>query len=703
MEKDRNRRYGTANELAADIGRYLTHETVFARPPSLAYRCQKFLRKNRIQVGAAAIVLIALVSGLVVSLAMMQKAREEAEVADRTTEFLVELFEYAAPNATLGEAMPVGLLLRQGEQRLRTELRDQPAVRARLLGTLGMVSDWLEADGRAIELLDEAIEQRTALEGASDEKVLEWRLVRAGALFGLGQLKEATARSKSLQAEIGAALGESHDLSFVADRLHGVMLRRLGRTEEAESCFRESIARSRAAGDALQEARTVEALGVLKIDLGEYDEALELLRASLTQKTASLPDRHPSVAATRRFVCNALRYLGEFEQAERIMQRLAEDIKQLYGTDHPAYARLLTDHGRMLLAQGRYPEAEARMRSAVQLLEEAGIDRGPNLAWVLNDYGSLLCKLGKHREARPVLERSAGLYDDIFGDHAHHAICLRNLALALVETGEVEQAEARSRESLAMVQRLQEGTEADHWDAVAGLGYMLSRCGKLAESEKLLREALAFEGRWPRRAYAHLDLGHVLNLRAERGENRARNAEMAIENIEAGLTLLRQKPQQDAWRLATGTYNLGWARAMQGDRGGAEESLRDSATRLRRLFPDGHWFLAFPVNYLGGLVARDRPEEGIQLLEEALELRRRFFHPKHHWLLFSMIRLGSLYVQQDRLDAAEPLLLEAYPLMLEVHGEGHAVTNATLQMLELLYEKRGNPTKAKEYRDKIKR
>src|SRR5262249_30354973 len=47
LEKDRNRRYGTANGFAADIVRYLSDEPVEACPPSSAYRFRKFARRNR--------------------------------------------------------------------------------------------------------------------------------------------------------------------------------------------------------------------------------------------------------------------------------------------------------------------------------------------------------------------------------------------------------------------------------------------------------------------------------------------------------------------------------------------------------------------------------------------------------------------------------------------------------------------------------
>jgi WD40 repeat protein/tRNA A-37 threonylcarbamoyl transferase component Bud32 len=67
LEKDRTRRYDTANGLAMDIERHLKHEPVVARPPSVGYRLQKSFRRNKLVFTAAGVVALALVLGVVVS------------------------------------------------------------------------------------------------------------------------------------------------------------------------------------------------------------------------------------------------------------------------------------------------------------------------------------------------------------------------------------------------------------------------------------------------------------------------------------------------------------------------------------------------------------------------------------------------------------------------------------------------------------
>src|SRR5205807_9813357 len=64
LEKQRERRYETANALSRDIQRYLADEVVEARPPSAGYRLKQFVRRHKGQVLAASLVLFALLAGM---------------------------------------------------------------------------------------------------------------------------------------------------------------------------------------------------------------------------------------------------------------------------------------------------------------------------------------------------------------------------------------------------------------------------------------------------------------------------------------------------------------------------------------------------------------------------------------------------------------------------------------------------------------
>jgi hypothetical protein len=150
LEKDRGRRYETANGLAMDVQRYLEDEPVAARPPSNLYRFQKLARRHWLGFAATMAVLMALAIGLVVSTMEAVRARRAEAAQIRLKEGAVE--------AGAGEAKARVL----AEQRLY-EARLSEARAKRLSGVAGQRFESLAAIAEAAtlnrtpELSDEAM------------------------------------------------------------------------------------------------------------------------------------------------------------------------------------------------------------------------------------------------------------------------------------------------------------------------------------------------------------------------------------------------------------------------------------------------------------------------------------------------------------------------------------------------------------------
>ena len=93
MAKEPERRYDAATALAADLERYLRHEPVLAGPPTIGYRVRKFVRRHRLQVGAAALVLLTLVGGIAASSWFAWQAVAQAELAEGNAQIARERAE----------------------------------------------------------------------------------------------------------------------------------------------------------------------------------------------------------------------------------------------------------------------------------------------------------------------------------------------------------------------------------------------------------------------------------------------------------------------------------------------------------------------------------------------------------------------------------------------------------------------------------
>jgi hypothetical protein len=107
LEKNRNRRYATANDLAADVQRYLNNEPVTARPPSQLYQFQKLVRRNRTLFISGAMVALSLLAGLGVSTSLFFREKEARQEQAR--------LRVLAENARASEAR----LLSQAQARER--------------------------------------------------------------------------------------------------------------------------------------------------------------------------------------------------------------------------------------------------------------------------------------------------------------------------------------------------------------------------------------------------------------------------------------------------------------------------------------------------------------------------------------------------------------------------------------------------------
>jgi serine/threonine protein kinase len=158
LEKDRRRRYETANGLAADVKRYLDNEPVVASPPSRFYRLQKLMRRNRVTFAAGTVVVLTLIASSTVSTWLYlreREARRQAERAEqqklnlqREAEHLDELRQTAEDRQKLLEAIP---LFGAGQNELADALLEKIVVgkpaseHAVMYRTLG---DWNAAQSR---------------------------------------------------------------------------------------------------------------------------------------------------------------------------------------------------------------------------------------------------------------------------------------------------------------------------------------------------------------------------------------------------------------------------------------------------------------------------------------------------------------------------------------------------------------------------
>ncbi len=142
LEKDRTRRYETANGLALDVQRYLADETVVARPPSSAYRFQKLVRRNKLAFGAAGAVACALLLGIIATTWQAVRAthakREALAAEQEQARLRIAAEEEAARSKKIAQA---SMLLARGDNGGAEQILNAMPLQAEMVGLFAKLGD----------------------------------------------------------------------------------------------------------------------------------------------------------------------------------------------------------------------------------------------------------------------------------------------------------------------------------------------------------------------------------------------------------------------------------------------------------------------------------------------------------------------------------------------------------------------------------
>ena len=221
LEKDRTRRYPTANALAIDIRHHLVNEPVLAGPPSAWYRMRKFARRHRMGVAAAG-VLVALLAVFAAVMTVQSRriaqerdrANQEAATAKQVSEFLVGLFKASDPTQARGDLVTAREILDRGAREIEQTLRDQPDVQGRLQSTIGEVYTSLGSYDAALPLLEKAAATQRRVLGDDHPDTLVARHLLANLYWTQGRFGDAEPLYLDLVERRTRLLGERHPLTL---------------------------------------------------------------------------------------------------------------------------------------------------------------------------------------------------------------------------------------------------------------------------------------------------------------------------------------------------------------------------------------------------------------------------------------------------------------------------------------------------------
>jgi serine/threonine protein kinase/tetratricopeptide (TPR) repeat protein len=614
LEKDRNRRYETANGFAMDVQRYLADEPVLACPPSASYRLRKFLRRYKGPVLAASVIVFLLTAGivgtsigLVWALSAERKAVKERDDKEEAR--------------------------RQTRQALNT-MTDK--VIEELLGAQVQLTDKHRA------FLKKVLEyhERFAAAKANDP---EGRHSRAGGFFRVGRIhfflgelneveapyREALALRKHLADEFPDRLDYRHDLGE-SHRYLGMLHNSLQRTKEAEAEYNEAIRLGKQLVAESNQAQFREHLAtwisnlaaLLLLDAGRLEEAERLYRESLALSEElmgefpEVPQYYHGVFADYSTLGMLLKDTNRPKEAEEICRKAVDLSRRLPAKfrDRPEFREELVgihvSLGALLQSTGRPREALDAWREAVrldkQLVKEFPVrpEFRAELAMSENNLGMLLHKAQRVAEAEKVWGEGLELFKQLAEEVPSRPDYRYGLAVAYHNMGSVFHG----------TKRLKEAEEA--WSRAVEIGKELVHKHP---------DKAAYRGRLV------LSYGHLALFRGESGRlTQAEEAWREILELTKGLT-------HDT-DMAIIYHNFG--QELESVRAPLDRILtvyRESL-RLDNTIADTHFLLGLALN------TAKQPDQAIQEYREALRLQQDF--PEVH------VNLGNMLMDRNELDDA---------------------------------------------------
>jgi serine/threonine protein kinase/tetratricopeptide (TPR) repeat protein len=361
LEKDRSRRYETANGLAMDLQRYLADEPVLACPPSVGYRLRKFVRRHKGPVLAVALVFLTLLCGIVgmtFGLVHADQARRaeadranwerqagfESQAREAQTRAVLEFVENkilsaARPKGQEGGLGP-GVTLRDAVvaslPALDSGFADQPLIEARIRLTLGRTF-WLLRDGKlGAAQLERARAINAEWCGPDHPDTLTAAHNLAISYSEQGRLDEALELNEQTLAARRRVLGPDHpDTLWTMNNL-AFQYDAGGRREDALRLREETLAaRRRTLGaehpDTLM---SMSNLGMSYASLGRLDDAVTWHQETLAARRRILGPVHRHTLSSVFNLASCFSRLGRHADALKLFEETLAGYRQIMTPDH---------------------------------------------------------------------------------------------------------------------------------------------------------------------------------------------------------------------------------------------------------------------------------------------------------------------------------------------------------------------------------
>jgi serine/threonine protein kinase/tetratricopeptide (TPR) repeat protein len=603
LEKERTRRYETANGFALDVQRYLADEPVLACPPSTRYRLRKFVRRNKGPVLAASLLLLVLVAGVTGTTLGFFRAERHRQIAEadeqkalgaaaaetaakeqaqrrltqieRGVDLFAGMLKGISPRAEEKGAEPLYVQLRKKAERAAAELDGEvvgdPQAVARLQTVLGNTLRGLGSYATAVEVLEKARATRERELGADHADTLTTLNSLAGAYQDAGRLPQAVPLFEHVRDIRMATLGADHPSTLSSLNNLAGAYQDVGRLREAIRLY-EQVCDGWVAQRGVDHPSTLTARNNLAgayLDAGKLPEAIRLYEQVRDGHVARRGGDHPDTLNTQNYLAQAYQVAGKLLEAIQLFEKVRDAQVAKLGADHPDTLTTLHNLAVAYRAAGKLPQA-------IQLFEKVrdaqvaklGTDH-PDTLRTLNNLALAYQKARKLPEAIRLLEKVRDANVAKLGaDHPSTLSTFNNLAGAYQDAG-------RLPEAIRLYERAAEGFAKRNF-LHAHAEPSVRNTVRAYETDQQFDKAEAWQRRW----LAHVKKKAGSQSTAYADETASLGSLLLKQEkcVDAATTLaeslaIREQQQPDAWTTFNTMSMLGGALLGQKQHAKAEPLL----------------------------------------------------------------------------------------------------------------------------------
>jgi serine/threonine protein kinase/tetratricopeptide (TPR) repeat protein len=657
IEKDRRRRYETANDFAADVLRYLTDLPVQACPPSAGYRLRKFVRRNKGPVAAGSALAILLVLGTVgTSIGFVWALKAERKAT------------FAAERAQTAEALAKERLAEATKEKDRAAAAEAKAK-----------DEAASAEAVVAFLRNDLLAQASPDENPRAKQVTVEELLGRAATRIAGKFTQ----QPDVEARIRLSIGKTYQAlgKYAAARPH---------LERAWELYRAHLE-----DDDLNAMVVLSDLASLYMHQAGAPDPEPLCDKVLKARSQKLGEDHPDTLSAMTSLAEVYRLKGRLPEAEKLLLKMLELSRRARGEKKPDTSTARNNLAVVYIGRGQYDKAEP-------LLAEL-VNESPGSLTNMNNLAEVYVRQGKPLKAGELLEKTVELSRTVRGeDHPLTLQEMDNMAQAYWSARKLDRSVPLYEEVVRKSLSALGPDDPQTIRAMTNLGVNYRDAGRLPDAIATLEKAWELDRKKPGpppdpHSFVPMTLAGAYDLagrfasseplyRAALGATRNHDGKASSQSTHAllnlGVNLLNQQKYTDA-----------------------EPLLREALETFRNREGEASPHAAGAMAWLGlTLLKQQKYADAEPLLRKVLKFREQK-EPDLFTTFNTQSMLGGSLLGQKKFTEAEPLLLAGYNGMKQREAKIPPLAKVRLvesiERLVLFYETTGKNDKAAEWRAKL--